>query len=88
MSYRYEDYKSQIFSEEGQVMFLKIRDHIGVLLAASGAVSMQSILNTPGVTGDTWVMMACADRLVELGEIRKVSTTIMGRNQIFVRPAE
>lgn len=90
MCYRYEDFKPRIFSEEIQGTFLRIRDRVGVLLEEAGAVSMQKLLNVPGVLGDTWLMMACVDRLIELGEIREVKRTpaVMAKYRIFVRPGE
>jgi hypothetical protein len=41
------------------------------------------------VTGCTWFMMACVDRLVELGEIKEVlRDNIAGQYRIFVKPKE
>lgn len=39
-----------------------------------------------GITGDGWFMMACVDRLVELGEIREVSKpNCLGQCRIFIK---
>lgn len=66
--YTYEELKPQLFTDEGQRLFLRIRDHVNRLLAMSGAVRMQeAIAQSPG---DSWTMLACVDRMVELGELR------------------
>ena len=69
--YNYQNEKSKIFTEDGQVVFLKIRDKTQQLLKQSGAVMMGNILN--GITGDSWLHLACVDRLVELGEIKEIT---------------
>ena len=69
--YDYKEQKSAIFSEAGQRMFLKIRDHTKELLAKAGAVRCQEMMAGAG-GGDSWNMLACVDRLVELGEIREI----------------
>lgn len=71
--YTYEKQKQVIFTEEGQKMFLKIRDHAQKLFASAGAARMQEIMSGAG-GGDSWDMLACVDRLVELGEIREVTS--------------
>lgn len=82
--YQYEVEKSRLFTEDGQVMFLKIRDNVDKLLNANGAVRSQEAMS--GVTGDGWVMLACLDRLVELGELRRIyQEHVAGQHQIFVR---
>jgi len=89
MSYHYEDFKNEIFTEKNQGAFLTVRDNINHLLDEAGAVSMQTVLKTPSVTADTWLMMAFVDRLVELGEIKEVNRPdIIGQYRIFVRPGE
>lgn len=63
--------RANLFTDEGQKLFLLIRDKVHTLIAQSGAVRMQEIISS--VSGDTWDMMACMDRLVELGELREVT---------------
>lgn len=83
VAYDYAKQKQKIFTEEGQVMFLKIRDAVHDLLKMSGAVRMDKIMGAPGLTGETWDMIACVDRLVELGEIREITVDAMGQYRIF-----
>lgn len=52
-------------------MFLKIRDAAKHHLHAAGAVRADKLINSAG-DGDSWVMLACIDRLVELGELREL----------------
>lgn len=68
--YHYETERPKIFTEEGQRMFLQIRDRVKGLLKQAGAVSMEAAIS--GSTGSSWEMLACVDRLVELGELREV----------------
>lgn len=86
--YDYKEIKPNIFTEEGQVMFLTIRDNVNKLLEKAGAVSMFSAFSE--CTGDSWQMMACVDRLVELGEIKEVprGEDCPGQYRIFVKPGE
>lgn len=84
MPYDYQEQKSAIFSEAGQRMFLKIRDHTKELLAKAGAVRCQEMMAGAG-GGDSWNMLACVDRLVELGEIREIpQERCAGQDRVFV----
>ena len=84
MGYHYQTQRPNVFTEDGQVMFLKIRDNAKVLLSKSGAATSGRIMN--GVSGDTWDMLACIDRLVELGELHEIPNTLSGAGQhrVFV----
>ena len=82
--YTYEGEKRALFTEEGQVMFLKIRDNINRLLESAGAVRMQEAISV--VTGSSWTMLACVDRMVELGEIREITGQgVAGQYRVFTR---
>lgn len=35
-------------------------------------------------SGDSWFLMACVDRLVELGEIREITKHAPGQCRVFV----
>ena len=84
MPYDYQEQKSAIFSEAGQRMFLRIRDHTKELLAKAGAARCQEIMAGAG-GGDLWNMLACIDRLVELGEIREIpQERCAGQDRVFV----
>lgn len=81
--YRYEEIKPSLFTDEGQRKFLKVRDHVQKLTAQSGAVRMQEVLN--GAGGGTWELMACVDRLVELGELQELPIdAAAGQHRVFV----
>lgn len=85
MSYDYQALKPKIFTEDGQVTFLRIRDHAQDLFRRAGAARLEEIISV--TTGDTWTQMACVDRLVELGEIREIEQThrVAGQHRIFVK---
>lgn len=70
MSYCYETQKKELFTDEGQKLFIGIRDRVKELLETAGAFRQQEALS--GFTGCSWDMIACIDRLVELGEIEEI----------------
>lgn len=82
--YTYSKERPKIFTEDGQEMFLKIRDQVHGLLEKSGAVRMQEAINN--TSGDSWQMLACVDRLVELKEIIEITPTgsVAGQHRVFV----
>lgn len=83
--YEYSVERHFVFTEEGQVMFLKIRNRVNDLLDVAGAVRVIEILKQ-GPSGDTWQQMACIDRLVELEEILEVTDGhIAFQDRVFVR---
>lgn len=81
--YNYETQKPKIFTENGQVMFLKIRDNVNQILKVAGAVRMQEAIRE--VCGDSWMMLACVDRLVELRELTEITgSEVAGQYRIFI----
>jgi hypothetical protein len=68
--YNYQEIKPRLFSDEGQRLFLKVRDKVNGLLKVAGAFQMQEAIQ--GFTGSNWEMIACVDRMVELGEIMEL----------------
>lgn len=84
MSYDYQTQRPYVFTERGQEMFLSIRDRVKRLLDTAGAVRLAEAIT--GETGDVWNMLACVDRLAELGEIRELSNPgVAGQFRVFVR---
>lgn len=83
--YDYRVERENVFKENNQALFLGIRDKVHRLLAASGAVTMLKAASLPdGIcAADSWTMMACVDRLVELGEIRELMQP-HGQERVFV----
>lgn len=84
--YKYQNERENVFTEKGQVMFLKIRDNTLKCLSVSGAISLGKAISC-GIGGQSFTMIACVDRLVELGEIREVKqgVRVSGQNRIFVK---
>lgn len=86
MSYNYEIQKAELFTDEGQRLLLRIRDNVDRLLEEGGAFRMANAWK--GCTADAWKMLACVDRLVELGEIVELSYpsgTPMAQHRVFAR---
>lgn len=85
--YNYKIQKREIFTEDGLVMFTKIRDNAFKLISLAGCARMGEII--AGNTGDSWTMLACVDRLVETGEIREIKYgDCAGQNRIFIKPGQ
>ena len=83
MSYDYQREKQALFTDEGQKTFLKVRDNAHRLLEMSGVADMQSLWR--GLSGDNWELMACVERLVELGELVEVPQQgdVFAQHRIF-----
>jgi len=83
--YDYKTERPTVFTEEGQRMFLGIRDHAHKLLAEAGAVTCGKAMQG-AKSGDSWTMLACVDRLVELGELREIAQpgNVAGQDRVFV----
>lgn len=83
MSYNYKTQKPNLFTEEGQILFLKIRNNVFEMLSHSGAV--MSYYAWSDCTGDSWDMLACLDRMIELGEIREITHgDVPGQSRVFI----
>ena len=80
--YSYEEERPNIFTEEGQRKFLKVRDHVAKCLRMSGAVRMAEAIQP--LTGSSWEMLACVDLLVELGELREITSGVAQQHRVFV----
>jgi hypothetical protein len=88
MSYDYKSYKHFVFDEEHQADFLAIRDRVRKLLREAGAVRMQEIMKEAGA-GDSFVTLACVDRLVELKEIKELTRKeTAGQFRVFIAVEE
>lgn len=71
MSYSYAEEKDKLFTDDGQRKFLMVRDRVHKLLEQTGAVRMDEAIR--GFTGDSWFLLACVDRMVEIGELREIT---------------
>ena len=83
MSYNYETVKPDLFTERGVEMLMKVKDQVGRLLFTAGAFTMEKVTRT--VTGDSWLMLACLDYLVEKGEIDLVSDKGMRQHWVYTK---
>ncbi|MHA1170356.1 MAG: hypothetical protein ACTSRU_21215 [Candidatus Hodarchaeales archaeon] len=83
--YDYQDYKPELFKEENQEMFLKIRDGIAATIQIAGCITMGKAIDFGN--GDPWLRMAMVDRLVEVGEIIEVKRPqdVAGQHRIFIK---
>ena len=83
--YNYQIQRENIFTEKGQVMFLKIRDNVDHLLSEAGAVRMVEAISACE-KGECWDMLACVDRMVELEEIGEITNdSVCSQYRVFVR---
>jgi len=85
MNYNYEAQKPDLLTDVGQRMFLKFRDNVNEILKIAGAVRMAEAMNCRGVSGDSWFLLACMDRMVELGEVRELTSgDCAGQHRVFI----
>lgn len=77
--YDYLTEKPKLLTDDGQRQFLKVRDAAARLCKEAGCCRMQEIWTKANLTGDSWFMLACVDRLVELGELRELNGNTVGR---------
>ena len=79
MGYDYAIERPKVFTEDGVTMLLKIRDNTRSLIAKAGVARCDKMM--AGCSGDTWHMLACIDRLVEMGEIHEIPNPMSGAGQ-------
>jgi putative lipase involved disintegration of autophagic bodies len=84
MSYSYEKERERVFSDDGQRMVMQMHATARKCIEMSGAVRMDKLMS--GLLGDSWLMMACADRLVEMGCIEEIKNPVsnVGQHRLFV----
>jgi hypothetical protein len=82
VSYDYAVERKELFTEHGQVHFLKVRDQVHNLLKRAGAFRFDAIL----MTGSSWTTIACVDRLVELKEIIELPRACWQQYRVFTSP--
>jgi hypothetical protein len=82
--YEYAKERARLFTDEGLSMYCAIRDNVRRLLGVAGAVSMSAAMRDQ--TGDSWMMLACVDRMVEVGELVEVTrpSQVRGQDRVFV----
>jgi hypothetical protein len=81
MSYDYAVQRKDVFTERGVEILLQVRDDANRLLEASGAFLAAYVMKS----GDSWVILACLDYMVERGEIREITKDVWAQNRVFVR---
>lgn len=84
VKYNYNEIKPQLFTEKGNLMFMKIQKKAHKLLNTAGAFTMVNLLNN--TIGDGWLMIGCVERLVEINEIREVTNDDTNElDRVFVK---
>lgn len=87
MSYSYATERPWLFTEEGQTALIKARDNALAMLEEAGAFKGLAPLRDVNVPS-TWQMLAILDRMVEMGDIREVTTNVWGQRRVFVAARE
>ena len=84
MAYDYAVERPKVFTEDGVSTLLKIRDTTQGLIAKAGVARSDKMI--AGCSGDSWTMLACIDRLVEMGEIHEIPNPMSraGQHRIFI----
>lgn len=82
--YYYEMERPKLFTAEGLTLFVELRDRTLKLLAEAGAVSSGAAIAKS--CGDSWMMLACLDLMVERGELRELTGgNVAGQHRVFVK---
>lgn len=86
MAYDYQAERPKLFTEQGQASFLKIRDTAHEMLKECGAFRQSELLQRSHVGGDSWFLIACVDRLVELKEIVELPRECWTQFRVYTSP--
>lgn len=81
--YKYEEMRPYIFTEEGVEMLQRIRENVNLMINLAGSVRLQEAIH--GTIGDSWLMLACIDYMVEKGEIVPVGESVVTQHRVFVK---
>lgn len=74
MSYRYEEFRDFVLSDEGQRDVIRTLLHAQKIMEQSGAATMRALM-TQMRCCDSWQRLAVIDRLLEIGVLREVGNT-------------
>jgi hypothetical protein len=86
MTYNYQTERPKLFDDAGQRVFLKTRDRVRFLITQAGAFRYQEFMNDAGFCGDSWLLLATIDRLVELGELERLTpAAALAQHAVFIR---
>lgn len=85
MPYEYSVERPKLLTEEGQRTFLAVRDRARYLLGVAGAFRNQEVISGAG-GGDSWFLLACVDRLVELREIVELPRECWAQYKVYTSP--
>jgi len=88
MLYRYEDLKPKLFTEAGRKALEETRVVVASLLMSRSRCTLDEVLTNSHMVGDSWLPIACVDRMVELGELHEMPTPTRqtGQERQFMRP--
>lgn len=81
MAHEYSEHRDRVFTEEGHKLLLQIRDRAFKLIRESGAATLGRLVAES--SGDSWLMLACVDRLVELGDLKCVYKGNAGQYSVY-----
>lgn len=86
MSYVYADLKPDLLTDAGQQQFIRRRDKVLRLVTQAGAVTAEGAMSVMD-GGDSWLMLAALDRMVELGDLIEIPNTHsrIGQHRVFVK---
>ena len=82
-NYNYEKIRPELFTEEGVDLLVRMCDHSSKLLFQAGAYTFEKVTRT--ITGDTWLMIAALDYMVERKEIRLVYSPANTLDRVYTK---
>jgi hypothetical protein len=84
-SYDYARERKRVLVGEGQLVFARLRDWAQRAIRRTGAFRMQEAISAVEPL-DVWLVIACVERLVELGEIVEVRRECFPQYRVFTSP--
>ncbi len=84
--YKYSEHKEALLTDDGQRMFIRGRDEVLKLLSDNGDSVLMGRAMELFRANDSWLKMACVDRMVEIRDLREISgDNVAAQHRVFVR---
>lgn len=84
MGYDYKAEQPKLFTQDGIKVLLQVRDRTQMLLKSAGAFRELEALT--GIGGDSWLLMACLDWLIEEGRIVRLARDCWSQYNVYAAP--
>lgn len=83
MSYKYENQRPYVMSDEGQRNVMRTLDYARKSAPFGGAVTTFGLMRASS-PGDSWKALAIVDRLEEMGYLKRVGVGLRPDDKVYV----